>query len=134
MLMPDFSKYSLALIEGNDIIHSSRENGLRPLFDCLERHQGKSGLTLHDKVIGLAAARLIVRSGIIVQVMTTIASMPAKKYLEDNDIQMTACDVTANILTRDKSAVCPGEIIALNTESPEDFLRKIKALLHRQVS
>lgn len=132
MLTPDFSKYSLALIEKNELIYSSQENGLRPLFDCLQKYKGKSGLILHDKVIGLAAAKLIVYSGIIAEVVTTIASAPAKKYLENNRIAITADDVAANIMTRDRKAVCPGEIIALDTAAPNDFICKIKTMLNIQ--
>jgi len=129
MLMPDFSKYSLALWERNKLIYFSGDKGLRPLFDCLEKQKGKSGLILHDKVIGLAAAKLIVYSGIITEVVTAIASIPAKKFLEDNGVIITAYEVAANIMTKDKSAICPGEVIALHTEAPDDFFQKIKKML-----
>lgn len=133
MLIPDFSKYSLALFEGNIMIHSSGERGLRPLLDCLGKYKEKTGLILFDKVIGLAAAKLIVYSGIIAQVLTTIASAPAKKYLEDNGIKIAADEVTSNILTKDRRAVCPGEVIALNTEAPDVFSLKIRAMLDKRI-
>ena len=82
--MPDFSKYSLALFEGNKLIYSSSDKGLRPLFDCLEKNKGKSGLILHDKLIGLAAAKLIVYSGVVTEVITNIASIPAKSIWKIN--------------------------------------------------
>lgn len=132
--MPDFSKYSLALFEGNNLIYCSEDKGLRPLFDCLEKNKGKSGLILHDKVIGLAAAKLVIYSGIIAEVVTGVASIPAKKFLEDNGIIVKAFDVAANIMTMDRSTVCPGEVIALNTEARKDFIQKIKTLLNVQVS
>jgi hypothetical protein len=132
MLMTDFSKYSLAVYEKNKLIFSSQDKGLRPLFDCLEKLAGKSGLILHDKIIGMAAAKLIVYSEIIAEVVTTVASSPAKKFLEDNGIIIRSFDVAANIMTKDKSAVCPGEVIALNTEAQDDFLRKIKSMLNIQ--
>lgn len=134
MLTPDFSKYSLALFQGNDLIYSSEDKGLRPLFDCLQKYKEKSGLILHDKVIGLAAAKLIVYSEIIKEVVTTIASIPAKKFLDDNGITIRALNVVANIMTKDRSAVCPGEVIALSTETPDDFLQKIKTMLDNQLN
>lgn len=134
MLTPDFSKYSLAVYEKNILIYSSRDKGLRPLFDCLEILEGKSGLILHDKVMGMAAAKLIVYSGIIAGVVTTIASVPAKDFLEKNSISITANDTAANIMTRDGSAICPGEIIALDTKSRDDFLQKIKTMLESQIN
>ncbi len=129
MLIPDFTRYSLALLEGEKLIYSACGGGLRPLWDALEKFQGKSGLILHDKVIGLAAARLIVQSGMIAGIFTRVASLPAKQFLENNGVVLTAFDVAANILTHDKSAVCPGEVIALNTSDPDAFLQKIKAMM-----
>ena len=129
MLIPDFTRYSLALLEGEKLIYSAYGGGLRPLWDALEKFQGKSGLILHDKVIGLAAARLIVQSGMIAEIFTRVASLPAKQFLENNGVALTAFDVAANILTQDKSTLCPGEVIALNTSDPDAFLQKIKAMM-----
>lgn len=129
MLIPDFTRYSLALLEGERLIYSARGGGLRPLWEALEKFQGKSGLILHDKVIGLAAARLIVRSGIIAEIITRVASWPARQFLEDNGVALRASEVVDNILTQDKSAVCPGEVIALKTSDPEEFLQRMKAML-----
>lgn len=132
--MQDFSKYTLALYEGDKLIYSSQEKGLRPLLDCLDKNKKKSGLILHDKVIGLAAAKLIVYSGTIAEIVTTVASIPAKKFLEDNGIVIGAYKVAANIMTRDGKAVCPGEVIALNTDAPDELSRKIKTMLSGQIN
>ena len=129
MLNPDFTCYSLALLEDGMIIHSSRGSGLRPLWNALEICSGRSGLILHDKVMGLAAARLIDRSGMIDEVYTTVASLPAEKFMKGCRIRLTAIQVVPNILTNDTSSVCPGEIIALNTSEPDAFYRQIKAML-----
>ncbi len=129
MLIPDFTRYSLALLEGEKLLYSACGGGLRPLWDALDKFQGKSGLILHDKVIGLAAARLIVQSGMIAGIFARVASLPARQFLENNGVALTAFDVAANILTHDKSAVCPGEVIALNTSDPDAFLQKIKAMM-----
>jgi hypothetical protein len=130
MLKVDFNKYSLALIQGDKIIFSSDRHGLRPLMDCLENYsQVKEKLTLHDKVIGLAAAKLIVYSGIISEVHTPLASKPAKKFLEENGVKFYAKEIVANILKKDQSSICPSEIVALNTAEPDAFCKQIMALL-----
>jgi len=83
MLKPDFSKYSLALVQGDKIIYSSDDSGLTPLWDCLEKYrQAKDKFILFDKVIGLAAARLVVYSGIIAAIHTRLISQPAKQLLK----------------------------------------------------
>ena len=129
MLIPDFSVYSLALVEGDTVIYSSSGVGLRPLWDALTKFPDRSGLILHDKVMGLAAARLIVYSDMIAGVFTKVASEPARRFLQENGIALSADLVAANILTRDQNAVCPGEVIAMNTDDPDVFLRKIRAML-----
>ena len=128
-MIPDFTAYCLALADDHGLIHSSRENGLKPLWHALQTFRNRRGLILYDKVIGLAAARLIVRSGIVASVRTLVASRPAKKYLEENGIPLEAGALTEHILTRDRSAVCPGEQIALAFGDDETFLKKIEAML-----
>ena len=131
MLIPDFTRYSLALLEGDTLIYSAGGGGLRPLWEALEKVKGKSGLILHDKVMGLAAARLVVHSAAIAEIFTGVVSLPAKQFLENNGIALTAFDVVSNILTKDKSVVCPGEVIALDTSDPNAFLEKIKAMMDK---
>ena len=130
MLKPDFTKYSLALIQGDKIIYSSQDNGLKPLWDCLKNYrQTKNSFILYDKVIGLAAAKLIVYSKIISEIQTLLVSQPAKKFLEENKIPLKAKNTVDNILTKNCQLICPGEIIALSSETPEDFHAKIMAML-----
>ena len=129
MLKPDFTKYSQALVQGDKIIYSSDGCGLKPLWDCLEKYrQSKDKFILFDKVIGLAAARLVVYSGIIAAIHTGLISQPAKQFLKENKVKVEADEIVANILRKDKSAVCPGEIIALNTDDQHAFLAKIIAM------
>lgn len=129
MLKPDFNKYSLALVQGDEIVYSSDSSGLKPLWDCLEKYrQSKDKFILFDKVIGLAAARLVVYSGIIEVIHTKLISQPAKQFLKENEIKIEADEIVANILRKDKSSVCPGEIIALNTDDQHEFLAKITAM------
>jgi hypothetical protein len=130
MLKPDFNKYSLALVQGDKIVYSSESSGLKPLWDCLEKYrQSKDKFILFDKVIGLAAARLVVYSGIIEVIHTRLISQPAKQFLKENKIKIKADEIVANILRKDKSAVCPGEIIALNTDDQQEFSAKVAAMI-----
>ena len=129
MLKPDFEKYTLALIEEDKVIYSSERHGLQPLMDCIADNSKKKNLVLHDKVMGLAAAKLIVYAAIISSIFTTLVSRPAKKFLEENGIQIIADEIVENIMTRDRSAVCPGEIIAMKTKEPDVFTRQIITML-----
>jgi hypothetical protein len=85
---------------------------------------------LYDKVIGLAATKLIVYSKIISEIQTLLVSQPAKKFLEENKIPLTTKNTVANIFTKDRQSICPSEIIALNTDKPDAFSAKIKTMLN----
>ncbi len=127
-MKPDFDAYSLALLEDDRILHTSREPGLKPLLACLEQFADHRGCTLHDRVIGLAAARLIAHSRIIRCVVTGVASDPAELFLSAEGIDIRSDRTVSNILTRDRSDVCPGEKIAMETPEMQPFLEKIHAL------
>ena len=133
MLKPDFTRYSLAIFEGERLLHSAAGGGLRPLQDALKKYRDHTGLILHDKIMGLAAARMIVYSGTIAEIAAGVASIPAKAFLEKKGIGLSALEIADNILTRDKSAVCPGEVIALEVQDPDAFLKKIRAMLENPV-
>ncbi|PKN19622.1 MAG: hypothetical protein CVU71_04410 [Deltaproteobacteria bacterium HGW-Deltaproteobacteria-6] len=130
MINPELANCSLALIDGDKIIYTASGAGLAPLWECLEKFRDSGGrFTLFDKVVGLAAARLIVYSGIIESVLTPLASQPAKQFLEENGVRISADQVVANILRKDKSAICPGEIMAMGTDNRDDYLAGVKAML-----
>jgi hypothetical protein len=123
---PDFQSYSLAMFCGEKMVFSSGEPGLKPLADCLEIYRGRyQGCLLHDKVVGLAAAKLILYSGLVSEVVTGISSAPAKSFLFDNGVSITASLLVDNIMTRDRTAICPGERIALGTDDRDEFLIRI---------
>lgn len=130
MTKPDFQDYSLAMFCGGRRVFTSSEPGLKPLVEWLEIYRGKyHGCLLHDKVVGLAAAKLIVYSGLISEVTTGVSSVPAKSFLLDHGVPVSAALCVDNILTRDGTVICPGEVIALETDARDEFLIRI----HRMV-
>ena len=133
MVAPAFGNYSLALIHAGAIVHSSRGRGIMPLITCLEDCRSRyRDCTLHDKVIGLAAAKLAVYSGIVGSVVTNVASKASADFLEEKGLALVAGEIAANILTSDHSAVCPGEIIAQGTDDYESLVAQLRAMLGNQ--
>ncbi len=134
MVAPDFGNYSLALIHAGVIVHSSRGRGIMPLISCLtECRPLYRDCTLHDKVIGLAAAKLAAYSGIVNSIFTEVASKASADFLlEARGIALTAGEITANILTSDGSAVCPGEIIAQGVDDYESLVDQLLKMLQGQ--
>jgi hypothetical protein len=131
MSEPDFMKYSLELLREGEVIYRSTEPGLRPLFIALEECRSLAGegkMTLHDRATGLAAARLIVHSGLIAQIFTRIASRPALTLLADSGITVRAEVIVENILRKDRASICPAEMTALDTEDYDTFIARLQEL------
>lgn len=130
MVAPDFRAYSLALLHEGEIVHSSRGRGIMPLVACLEECRSHyRDCVLHDKVIGLAAAKLIFYSGVITGVITEVASKAAGDFLEEKGITLTAGKIVVNILTADRLAVCPGEIIAATADDYKSLVERLRKML-----
>jgi hypothetical protein len=128
MLTPDFTRYSLALFHEGRIIFYSEKEGLRPLVECIRACRGRfSGCELHDRAIGLAAAKLVVASGMIGRVITRRASARAVALLEKHAVPLTVDEVVPVILNRDRTALCLMEQKAEATEDPERFFAEISA-------
>ena len=133
MLTPDFARYSLALLHEGRTVYTSEKEGLRPLAECIRACRGRfSGCELHDRAIGLAAAKLVVVSGMIGRVITRRASARAVAFLEGISIPLTADEVVPILLNREKTAPCLMEQKAEATEDPETFSREIYAFFGLQ--
>lgn len=123
----NFEKHSLILVKDGKIIHSSGKSGLRPLVECIQKFKGKvDDCVLCDKVVGLAAARLIVYSHMVSMVITETASEYAVDLIKKNNMGIKAKNVVENILNKEKSSVCPMEKKALETEDNEQFFKNFK--------
>lgn len=131
MLNVDFKKYSLVLTKDDKIVYSSDKSGLRPIIECINNFKLKDkDCVLYDKVIGLAAARIIVYSDIISSVYTPIISKSANSLLIKSNIGVNAQKIVENILNKDKTDVCPMELRAETIEDNKDFFLDIKRLLY----
>jgi len=129
MLNHDFTKYSLVLIKDDNTIFSSDKSGLRPLIECVRKYKSKfNKCTLHDKVVGLASARLIVCFDGISLVISNVISESANELLSKNKIKIETKKIVKNILNKDKSSICPMELKAQIIENNEKFFLELKDL------
>jgi hypothetical protein len=134
MITPDFSKYALALIYEGNIVFSSKNKGIAPLVECIETCSSKyRNCRLHDRVIGLAAAKLVVASRMITAVFAGVSSQPAAEFLKKSNIPMESQLTVPRIIARDGISLCPMEQRAMATEDPDlfftqmrDFFRSLK--------
>jgi hypothetical protein len=129
--VPDLSRYTLILMEGDTVLFTSEDRGIAPLLACLERFSdsGRS-CVLHDRVTGLAAARLAVHGGFIVEVVTRVISRPAKDFLMTHGIRIQAGKIVPAIFNRAKTGACPAETIALATENTGHMIFLLSQIGH----
>jgi len=122
MIETETEKFSLVLRDGDDVIFSSKKRGLRPLIECVVEWAGRvENASLIDKVVGSAAARLIVRSGMIGTVTAGVISREAIKYLSDHYIPTEWREKTNIILRGDGKGICPMEELSNRLLDDRDY-------------
>jgi len=101
--------WSFVLIKNNKMIYKSKSQGLKPLVFCLKNYKKEmQGAVVYDKIIGRAAAMLLVY-GKIKEVWMPIISEGGLEYLQKNKIKIIYQDKVKNILNIKGDDLCPME-------------------------
>ena len=118
---------TLAVISGDDVF-TSQERGVKPLLFLLkEKKEFLKGASVADKVIGKAAALLMVL-GEIKEVHTLIISEPAVKVFEKHNIPCFYDKKVDRIVNRTGDGLCPMETLCLDVENPQEAFDRITSL------
>lgn len=127
----DFLKeHSLVLAKGKKIIFSSKEKGIKPLVKCIGLFKDKEKCcTLYDKIVGMAAARLIVYSEMIKEANALIASSSAISFLERNRIKINFKEKVEKIMNKGRTKQCRMEELSKKIRNNKKFYLKIKDLI-----
>lgn len=105
--------------------------GLRPLIQLLDTAPQKlSGAQVGDKVVGKAAASVMVVAG-VKGVYTPLISEPALAMLAAHNIPASYDHLVPSILNRDKSALCPMEQATQSAATPQQALAAIRQAILR---
>lgn len=86
--------------------------------------------TLADKVVGKAAAALMVLGGIR-RLHTLVISRPALDLLRRHGIETTYDEVVPLIINRSQTGYCPLETLCLNVGTPAEMLEVIRAFVEK---
>lgn len=124
-----FTKNNLSLLvyKEKEIIFSSKEKRIRPLFVCV-RDNNLEACSAIDKIIGEAAALLFIY-GKIKEVHAKTMSKGALVLLQDNKITVTYDVLVENILNDDRTDICPMEKLARKIKEPEKFFEELKKII-----
>ena len=122
--------HSLVLVKENDI-YIEDDKGLKPLLSFINKNINLKGFSLADKIIGRAAAFLIIKLN-IKEVYTKTISKGAYELLINNNVDISYDNMVDKILNKDKTGLCPMEECVININNPEDayneIIKKIKLM------
>ena len=119
---------TIAVVSVDDVF-TSHERGVKPLLHLLSEKKGfLKGASVADKVIGKAAALLMVL-GEIKEVHTLIISEPAIKVFEKYNIPCFYDKKVERIVNRTGDGLCPMETLCLDVEEPKEAFEKIMGFI-----
>ena len=122
------SSASTITVVSDGEVFTSQERGVKPLLFLLkEKKEFLKGASVADKVIGKAAALLMVL-GEIKEVHTLIISEPAIKVFEKHNIPCFYDKKVTRIVNRTGDGLCPMETLCLDVENPQEAFERITSL------
>ena len=122
--------YSCVIKNGMEV-RTFTQRGVADLYDLLQNGSDfLKGASVADKVIGKAAAVLMILGG-VKEVYTDLISLPALLLFGDTDIRLNYKNSTPFIRNRDNSGWCPLETLCHQEELPENILPLIKGFIDK---
>ena len=121
-------KCSIVAIKGNNF-YNSFSIGISPIFDKLnEDNKFFSGYCVADKIIGKAAALLLVASDVKC-VYGEIMSQSALEVLKRHNVEFSYGELTPHIINRENTGLCPLEKCVLSIDDPSKAYEAVKKKL-----
>ena len=118
--------FTLVVIFSDKGVFTSSDRGVKPLLHLLENEKDfLKGASVADKVIGKAAALLMVLGG-IKEVYTNVISDPAVEVFEKHRIPYFYEEKVKRIISRKGDGLCPMESLCMDIEEPAAAFEKIK--------
>ena len=115
-------------------IRTFTQRGVADLYDLLNQHPVfLHGAQVADKVVGKAAAALMVLGGVR-EVYTDIISEPALAVLHKANIRVECVQIVSRIWNRNRTGWCPLETLCYELESPEAMYPVIQNFVERMRS
>lgn len=113
-----------------DIVYQSKEHGLRPLLDWLYSGNKFAGYRMCDKVVGRAAAFLMILLGVR-EIYADVISEDAVKLLEENNITVNYGKTVPQILNDEKTGSHPLEDAVKGITDANDSIMAIELTIKR---
>lgn len=118
--------WSFVLIRSGKIVFKSKLQGLKPLIYFLKKHKKEMrGATAYDKIVGRAAAILLVH-GKVEEVWTLTLSKLGKAYLAKNKVKVVYRTLADRIVNRRGNDICPMEKMSAKMREREFTEKMLK--------
>ncbi len=119
---------SLIVYRDGEIVFSSGSKGILPHMEAMEElgREGLRGTVMADKIVGRAAALLILYSGAS-EAHALVLSRGGRELLRENGVLFTCAEETDHIKVREGVIYCPFERMVQGISDPEEAYEKIIA-------
>lgn len=118
--------HTIVIYKSDASVVLSNDRGVAPLMKLLkeDKEQLRDSMVA-DKVIGKAAALLMVYAG-IKEVYTPTISKPAVDVFENYNVKISYDKIVDRIINRKGDGLCPMETLCLEIDDPEEAFVKIQ--------
>lgn len=125
---------SFIVIRNGKIVHSAEGRGVKPVMQVLDGNPDiLKGATVVDKIIGKAAALLLVLGGVN-RVHGVVMSASGFEYLQKTGISVSYTTKIDVVSDRTGTGICPLELSVQNVESPQMAYAKLKETIRKLMS
>lgn len=118
----------------NGDIRTFRQRGVADLYELLNREPDfLQGSSVADKVIGKAAAALMILGG-VKEIYADVISEPALALLREAAVKVSFGQAVDHIINRTQTGWCPLETICYQIKSAPEILPLIREFIERKTS
>ncbi len=130
-LKQNLNDYSCIAYTKEGLVFTSKQRGIAPLVELCDMNTGHDELFVADKIIGKAGALLCVKCCVKV-LFAKVASQAALKVLSEYGVDAICEEKVAYIMDRTGKEKCPMEVLAADTQSPNEMYMRVKEFLQNQ--
>ncbi len=112
--------HTLVIYKNNASVITSNDRGVNSLIKLIKEDKSQlSGSLIADKVIGKAAALLMIYAG-VKEIYAPIISKPALQTLLRHNVKIYYDKEVERIINRKGDGLCPMETLCLDIEKPDE--------------
>ncbi|MBE6901853.1 MAG: DUF1893 domain-containing protein [Ruminococcaceae bacterium] len=115
---------TVAICRG-ELVYKRTERGVAPVLSLIEQGADLCGASAADKVIGKAAAMLLVMAG-VTEIYGAVMSRMAAEFLASRGVRYSFGELTERIRNRSGDGFCPMELAVMDIDDPAMALTAIK--------